>query len=257
MQEFPSDGVRIAYLDRSPAAGAPQRERPVLLIHGFASHTDMNWVATSWVTHLAAAGYRVISIDNRGHGLSEKVYDGAAYSARLMAEDARRLLDHLEIRRAHVIGYSMGARIAAFLAIQHPELVDHVVFGGLGHAMVERMAGTEEIATGLLAPTLREVEDPVARTFRVFAEQTKSDRKALAAAIRGARDAVPREALAGLHCPVLVACGSEDRISGSAEELARLIPGARAFVIEGREHMKAVGDRTFKAAVLKFLEDVG
>ncbi len=254
VQEFSSDDVRIAYLDRPPAAGTPGRSCPVLLIHGFASHTDMNWVATGWVTHLAASGYRVISIDNRGHGRSEKLHDPRAYSARIMAEDACRLLDHLRVERAHVIGYSMGARIAALLAIGHASRVDHVVLGGLGLAMVEGMKGTDEIAVGLVAPALSEVRDPVARTFRVFAEQTQSDRTALAAAIRGAREAVPREDLARLRCRVLVACGSEDTISGSAEGLARIIPGATAFVIEGREHMKAVGDRTFKEAVVRFLE---
>ena len=142
MLEFLSDGIKIAYLDRLPAAGAPPRDRPVLLIHGFASHTDMNWVSTGWVSHLAEAGYRVISIDNRGHGRSGKPHDSEAYSAGIMAEDARRLLDHLGVPRAHVIGYSMGARIAALLAVGHPELVDHLVLGGLGLALVEGMAAT-------------------------------------------------------------------------------------------------------------------
>ncbi len=110
MQFFDSDGVRIAYIDFAPASGAGD---PVLLVHGFASNHAVNWVNTMWVKTLTRAGYRVIALDNRGHGQSEKLYEPAAYTPAVMAEDARRLLDHLGIERADVMGYSMGARIAA------------------------------------------------------------------------------------------------------------------------------------------------
>ena len=105
---------------------------PILLIHGFASNISMNWISPGWADVLTKAGYRVIAYDNRGHGHSAKLYDLEQYGAPLMAEDARRLLDHLQIKRAHVMGYSMGARIAAFLAIARPERVARIVFGGLG-----------------------------------------------------------------------------------------------------------------------------
>lgn len=248
MRTFSSDGVEIAYLESGAPAGPP-----VLLIHGFASNIDMNWGSTGWIKELGAAGYRVVAIDNRGHGRSEKLYDTGSYSGPIMAEDACRLLDHLAIPRAHVIGYSMGARIAAFLALRHPRRVASLVFGGLGINMVRGMAGTGPIAHALEAASIAEVKNATARTFRAFAEQTKSDLKALATCIRSVRDPITREALAGLTCPVLVAVGSEDVVGGSAEDLAALIPGARSLVIEGREHMKAVGDRTFKAAVIAFL----
>lgn len=253
MPVFRFEGIEIAYIDEGPRE---QRALPVLLIHGFASNIDMNWVSTGWVKDLTAAGYRVVALDNRGHGKSQKLYDLDSYGAPIMAEDARRLLDHLGIGAAHVIGYSMGARIAAFLATRHPGRVRSLVFGGLGINMVRGMAGTGPIAHALEAATIEDVKNPTARTFRAFAEQTKSDLKALAACIRSARDPITREAIAAIQCPVLVAVGSLDVIGGSAEDLARLIPGAEAFVIEGREHMKAVGDRTFKAAVLDFLERV-
>src|SRR5688572_7403274 len=112
MNTFDSDGVTIAYLDEGEGA-------PILLIHGFASNIQVNWVMTGWVDTLKRAGFRVIAIDNRGHGTSEKLYDTAVYGAAMMAEDARRLLDHLGIQRADVMGYSMGARIAAFLTLAH------------------------------------------------------------------------------------------------------------------------------------------
>jgi pimeloyl-ACP methyl ester carboxylesterase len=248
---FLSDAVRLAYLDEASAA---PRALPVLLIHGFASNVEMNWVATSWVRDLAGAGYRVVAIDNRGHGMSEKLYVPEAYGREIMAEDARRLLDHLGIRQAHVIGYSMGARIAATLALAHPDRVARLVLGGLGHNMVRAMAGTGPIAQALLAPSIDDVVNPTARTFRAFAEQTNSDLKALAVCVRQIRDPVAREEIARISCPTLVAVGTNDVIAGPAHILADLIPGAQTFEIVGRDHMKAVGDRSFKAAVFEFFE---
>jgi len=257
LEEFPflpsfvSDGVTLAYLDERRDVTRPL---PVLLIHGFASNIDMNWVATGWVKDLTAAGYRVIAIDNRGHGQSEKLYEPSAYSRQIMAEDAHRLLDHLSIPKAHVVGYSMGARIAATLALAHPERIGRLVLGGLGHNMIRAMAGTGPIAQALLAPSIDDVTNATARTFRAFAEQTKSDLKALAVCVRQIRDPVPREAVATLRVPTLVAVGSNDVIAGPPGILADLIPGAEVFEIAGRDHMKAVGDSRFKRAVLAFLE---
>jgi pimeloyl-ACP methyl ester carboxylesterase len=250
MKTFVSDGVTLAYFDENP--DRPDAE-PVLLIHGFASNALVNWVDTGWLAELTHAGYRVIAFDNRGHGQSEKLYDVENYGAPLMAEDVRRLLDHLSIPRAHVMGYSMGARIAAFLALAHADRVQSLVFGGLGINMVRGMAGTGPIAHALEAASADDVKSQAAKTFRVFAEQTKSDLKALAACIRSARAPITAEAVGTISAPVLVAVGENDVIGGSATALAELIPGAEAFVIEGREHMKAVGDRSFKGAVLDFL----
>lgn len=250
MRTFVSDGVTLAYFDENKDQSDAE---PVLLIHGFASTASVNWVDTGWLAELARAGYRVIAFDNRGHGQSEKLYGIEDYGAPLMAEDARRLLDHLSIPRAHVIGYSMGARIAAFLALAHAERIQSLVFGGLGINMVRGMAGTGPIAHALEATSVDDVKSQAAKTFRVFAEQTKSDLKALAACIRSARAPITAEAVGTISAPVLVAVGENDVVGGSATALAALIPGAEAFVIEGREHMKAVGDPTFKAAVLDFL----
>jgi pimeloyl-ACP methyl ester carboxylesterase len=170
-----------------------------------------------------------------------------------MAEDARRLLDHLGISRADVMGYSMGARITAFLSLAHPGRVRSAIFGGLGGNMIRPMAGTGPIAAALEASSIDEVKNPTARTFRAFAERTHSDLKALAACIRGSRDPITREMVASLACPVLVATGTDDVIGGQAEELAALIPGAQALPIPRRDHMLAVGDRVYKEGVLAFL----
>lgn len=245
MKRFDSDGVEIAYLDEGEGP-------PTLLIHGFASNARVNWVSTSWVGDLVAAGRRVVAFDNRGHGESGKPHDPAAYPAPVMAEDARRLLDHLGIGKADVLGYSMGARIAAFLALAHPERVRSVVFSGLGEGMVKGVGKAEPIAAALLADSPDAIADDDARAFRTFADKTGSDREALAACILSARQRITPAELATLSTPVLVAVGSEDAIAGSAEALAALIPGAEAFVIPGRDHMLAVGDKRHKAAVLDF-----
>jgi len=246
MQRFQHGDVELAFIDEGEG-------EPIVLVHGFASTAAVNWVNPSWVATLKRAGRRVIAFDNRGHGQSTKLYDPAAYHTALMAEDVRALVDHLNIERADVMGYSMGARITAFLALAHPARVRSATFGGLGINLVEGQALPPSVADAMEAPTLADVQDPFGRTFRAFADQTKSDRKALAACIRGSRQTLSREEVATIRVPVLIAVGSKDFVAGSPHELAALIPGAQALEIPGRDHMLAVGDRVFKEGLLAFL----
>jgi pimeloyl-ACP methyl ester carboxylesterase len=246
MPSFDSDGVSLFYVDEGEG-------EPILLIHGFASNIAANWQDTGWVDTLTGAGRRVVAFDNRGHGRSEKLYEPERYGAPIMAEDARRLLDHLGIERADVMGYSMGARIAAFLVLDHPQRVRSVVFGGLGINMVRGMVGSGPLAKALEAKSIDDVTNDTARSFRAFAEATRSDLAALAACMRGPREKVTAERLAGIAVPTLVAVGTADVIGGSGAELAQLIPGASLLDIEGRDHMRAVGDARFKQGVLDFL----
>ena len=140
-----------------------------------------------WVETLTEAGRRVIAFDNRGHGQSEKLYAPADYHLDLMTRDAANLLAHLGIERADVMGYSMGARIASFLALAEPSLVRSLILGGLGDRLVRDGGLPETIAEAMEAPSLDSLVDPTQRLFRGFAEQTKSDRAALAACVRGSR----------------------------------------------------------------------
>jgi pimeloyl-ACP methyl ester carboxylesterase len=254
MQTFSSDGVSIAFVDEGPNGGPHAgKADPVLLIHGFASSVRYNWRESGWIALLVGNGLRVIAMDNRGHGESEKLYDPVRYTSVQMAEDARRLLDHLGIARADVMGYSMGARISAFLTLAHPDRVRSVVFAGLAGNMVRPMAGTGPIAHALEAASIDDVTNPTARTFRAFADRTGSDGRALAACIRGAREPLTRDAVARIGCPVLVVAGGDDVIAGPADDLARLIPGARALTVPRRDHMRTVGDRVYMDGVLDFL----
>ena len=250
-QSFHSGDVEIAYIDSGPLTGVDGQT--ILLIHGFASNLAVNWVGTGWVDTLVQNGFRVIAIDNRGHGKSEKLYDKVLYGAPIMAEDARLLLDHLKIGRADVMGYSMGARVAAFMALEYPQMVATVIFGGLGIGMVEGVGDWDPIADALLAPDPATITQPRAQMFRAFADQTRSDRKALAACIESSRELIAPEKMAQITQPALIAVGTTDDIAGAPGPLADLMPNATAFSIEGRDHMQSVGDRTFKARALEFL----
>jgi len=246
MPSFKNGEVEIAFLDEGEGDS-------VVLVHGFASTKEINWVNPSWVTTLTQAGRRVVALDNRGHGESSKLYDPAAYHSATMADDVRALMDYLGLARADVMGYSMGARVCAYFAVSRPERVRSMIFGGLGIRLVEGVGLSDSIALALEAPSLDDVSDSTDHMFRAFAEQTKSDRKALAACIRGSRQTLSRAQVGGFTMPVLIAVGTKDPVAGSAQALAALIPGAKALDLPGRDHMLAVGDKIFKAGVLDFL----
>jgi pimeloyl-ACP methyl ester carboxylesterase len=246
MQHFDSNGIDIAFTDEGEG-------RPVLLIHGFGSNSNVNWRATEWINRLRLAGFRVIALDNRGHGQSEKLYAPEDYHPSLMAGDAAGLLDHLGIPHAAVIGYSMGGRIAAFLCVEHPVRVEAAVLGGIGMSLVNGRGGEETIAAALLASDPESLTDASGRTYRKFADQTKSDLRALAACIVGqARNLTPAQ-LATIHVPVLVAVGTRDATAGSAEALAALMQEGEVLAIPDRDHMLATGDKVFKEGAIDFL----
>ena len=254
MLSFLSGAVRLAYWDFPAETGADiVAKTPIVLVHGFASNHVVNWVNTQWVKVLARAGRRVVALDNRGHGQSEKLYDPQDYHANIMATDVRNLLNHLNIQHADLMGYSMGARISAHFNLLFPDRVRATLLGGLGIHLVEGVGLPLGIADAMEAPSAAQLTDPMQRMFRLFAEQTGSDLRALAACIRGSRQTLTPAEAAQLKGPVHIAVGSQDEVAGDPHRLAALIPGAVAFSIEGRDHNLAVGDRTHKEAVLAFL----
>ena len=252
LKHFSSAGVDIAFIDAKPQ-GRDLNE-PILLIHGFASNHRINWVGPRWVETLTGSGRRVVAFDNRGHGQSEKLYAPADYRADLMTRDAANLLAHLGIERADVMGYSMGARIASFLALSRPNLVRSLILGGLGHRLVRDAGLAEAIAEAMEAPSVDRLAEPMQRLFRAFADQTKSDRAALAACVRGSRRSLTPAEVARITQPTLVAVGERDAIAGDPSQLVALLPRAEALSIPGRDHNLAVGDKAFKAGALDFLD---
>src|SRR5256885_17238037 len=125
--EFVSDGVRLNYELHGPDDG-----RPIVLVHGFASHYRLNWVGTRWQETLSAAGFRIMGLDCRGHGESDKPHEPSAYRPEVMAADVRRLLDHLQVRTADYLGFSMGARIGLQAVLDFPERPPAAALAGLG-----------------------------------------------------------------------------------------------------------------------------
>jgi pimeloyl-ACP methyl ester carboxylesterase len=247
MPSFHNGAVEIAYLDEGEGD-------PILLVHGFASSKNVNWVYPTWVSDLKKAGRRVIALDNRGHGDSAKLYDAAQYEIAIMADDVIALMDHLAIARADVMGYSLGSRMTAVLAQKAPQRLRSAILGGIGIGLIEGGGPGENVALALEAPSLEDVADPVGRTFRAFADQTRSDRRALAACLRGSRRLMTREEAAGITgVPVLIAVGTADEIAGSAHALGGIIPGSQVLDIPNRDHMRAVGDKVYKSGVTDFL----
>jgi pimeloyl-ACP methyl ester carboxylesterase len=253
LHSFVHDGLKLAYADVSHAGA---HNTPVLLIHGFASSIAVNWQQPGWFKTLGDAGYRVIAIENRGHGHSDKPREIDAYDTMKMAADARALLDHLGIERAFIQGYSMGARISAFLSTVASERFLGMALGGLGIHLIDGVGLPIGIAEALERHDPENITDPMQKMFRTFAERNKQDLLALAACIRGSRQDLSREAVGTIKIPTLVAVGTNDPVAGSPHPLVALMPHARAFDIEGRDHNLAVGDRTHRAAVLAFYEEL-
>ena len=254
MPQFTSDGLDLAYDDFGPR----DARKAVVLVHGFSANKYENWKRMGWYDAIAAKGMRGLALDNRGHGESAKLYEPTQYSIPTMAGDVLALMDHLAIPQADIMGYSMGGRMTAWLALNEPQRLRSAILGGIGiGGLIEGTGPGENVAQALEAPSLDDVTDPVGRTFRAFADQTRSDRKALAACLRGTRDLMTKEEAARIDVPVLIAVGSTDDVAGSASALGAIIPGSEVLDIPGRDHMRAVGDKVYKTGVLDFLSRRG
>ena len=171
-----------------------------------------------------------------------------------MGADVTRLMDHLGIERAVLIGYSMGASIAIELMLSHPERWRAIVLGGIAYDDgLEDKADRDAIAEAYRADDPATIKSPVAKAYRRFAESMPNDLKALAALIEAERSPFDPAKLAAVQTPVLIVVGTNDNAIGDPKPLAKIIPGARLVMLEGRDHMTAPGDPRFKKAVLDFL----
>jgi pimeloyl-ACP methyl ester carboxylesterase len=240
------DGTRIAYAERG--AGPD-----VLLLHGFAADLDLNWGRPGVIDALAAAGRRVIATDARGHGRSDKPHDPDAYAGDMMVRDAQVVLDQLGVEQVDVVGYSMGAMVAARLVPVEPR-TRALVLGGVGATVTPPRTGgsrTETVAAALLADDPTSIENGAARGFRAFADFTGADRKALAALSRSSalRFDVRFEAIT---VPTLVLVGAGDTLISSPSELAGKLPSARMVTVTG-DHLGAPYDPRFAQAIVDFL----
>lgn len=249
MPEFVSDGLTIAYDDIGPREG-----RPVVLVHGFASNRKENWQRLGWYGAFERKRIRCVALDCRGHGESAKPHDPAAYTRDAMAGDIIALLDHLEVPRADLMGYSMGARLALTAAITAPERFPLLILGGIGAGQFETHLRTDAMAEAMETSDPDLIESPLLRSFRSFADEQGEDRLALAALSRAQDTPFERSMLSALTMPVLVVAGARDELAGDPEELARAVPDGRAVALPGCDHFSAIPHALFKAAVFDFLD---
>jgi pimeloyl-ACP methyl ester carboxylesterase len=244
--QFESDGVSLHYELHGQSTGSP-----VVLVHGYASDYTLNWVGTRWQETLTTEGYRVVGLDCRGHGRSDKPHDPTAYALETMAADVGRLLDHLEIKTADYIGYSMGARIGLQAMLDHGNRLRRAVLGGVGWGGA--FHESENIARAMRGEP---ASSAVAKSFYEFAAaRPTNDLEALAACILGPQPDLSARRLNAINIPVLVVVGELDDIVGKVDKLVENIPHARLVTVAGRNHMSAVPAREFKQAALEFLAE--
>ena len=254
MASFRSGALTLAYDDIAPP-GASIGE--ILLVHGFASNRIENWRRLGWYSAFERAGYRLIALDLRGHGESEKPHDPAAYGRAQMAGDVVSLMDHLGLRRVGLMGYSLGAHLALATALAIPNRLDHLILGGVGGRMLEPPAAPSPgmtLAQALLSENPDAITDPIQKGFRRFAEAQGEDRQALAACAQGLGPQTGRDALANLNVQTLIVAGARDDLAGNPDVLAAAIPDAKAVTLAGCDHLSAIPHALFMAAVFDFLE---
>jgi pimeloyl-ACP methyl ester carboxylesterase len=224
-EEFRSNGVRIHYVDEG--AGPP-----VLLIHGFGASLETNWRLPGTIDILKRNGFRVIALDNRGHGRSDKPTRVEDYGLEMVG-DAVRLLDHLGIEKADVVGYSMGGMIAMKLMSMHPERVNRVVVGGFGW-LREGSRGAEFLARTTV----------MARTVSAAACRRSWPTLALSA-----------DQVSAISPPFLVLVGDDDRIVRReyVVPLLKVRPATRVQYVPGAGHIRCVAQDEFKRGIVTFL----
>ncbi|MCS5736344.1 alpha/beta fold hydrolase [Herbiconiux daphne] len=243
-----SGGVRIAFETFGDASAVP-----VLLVHGFASNRDGNWLRAGWARPLTDAGYHGVAVDLRGHGESDRPRSIAAYGPGRLQADLLAVLDALAVPSAHVLGYSLGARLAWELAVAHPARVRSLVVGGLpvagsfagydvaqARAAVERAIETEDAAT--------------ARYLAMMTAMPGNDPRALLRLAEAARRRAFRPLAPMPGQPTLIVAGTDDDLAADSEALAAAVPHAEFVPLPGRNHLDAITSRVFKTAVVEFLD---
>jgi pimeloyl-ACP methyl ester carboxylesterase len=229
---------------------------PIVLVHGFASNLKGNWVDTGWVKTLRPAR-RVVALDCRGFGQSDKPHDAAAYEGDKMPQDVLNLMDHLGIEKTDLFGYSMGAFISAALMARHRDRFTSVIMGGVGNVFAGPPAERNRaIADALLAEDPSQITDLTGKLFRAFAElDPNNDLKALAACCGHVGDPIRPADYTGLDIPVLVVNGGNDAVAANVSQTAAGIPGAKLIMIPDTDHLTVVPDQRFKDAVVAFLKE--
>ena len=258
---FESGGVRIHYTDEGGRDG-----EPVILIHGYAANADINWRLPRITAMLRNAGYRVIAMDDRGHGLSGKPHDREQYGME-MVRDVVRLMDHLEIERAHVAGYSMGGFITLKLLATYPDRLLSAAVCGAGWSTVDspKVRVLTELVASLereqdFGPLLAALEpDGTPSAVKEWAMNTGialvNDVAALSAVAPSMLEwVVTEEQLRANTVPALVIVGDRDPLAEAARNLDGVLANAEVVYVAGGDHATTVGKRQFRDALRRHLD---
>jgi pimeloyl-ACP methyl ester carboxylesterase len=259
MPFFENEGVKIHY---EIEGNGPD----LIMIHGFAANIEINWRLTNWIKTLKDSN-RLILIDCRGHGKSDKATDAAQYGKKMM-NDIVKLMDHLSIEKANFFGYSMGGSITFGLLLHEPNRVKSVVLGGFIPSQISREQleqSNKPMINAFSAESVEKVKDPLARQFRKFAESTGANLKTLIAVMEGFALDVDeiftsfsemKLKFKKIKVPVLSVVGSDDALTTNKTLVAELIPGACHFQIQGKDHISILPDPKFHMVVKAFLKFV-
>jgi pimeloyl-ACP methyl ester carboxylesterase len=257
MPEFlTDDGCRIVYdlFDDD----ADERLAPVVLHHGFGADANINWVRPGVLDALIDTGRFVVTFDARGHGRSEKLPDPARYGTARLARDVELLADHLGLHAYDLVGYSMGAGVAATVAAGDRR-VRRLVLGGVGGALVDARLRAEQhermrgLFDQLQAGDDSAVAEAVGGLFRSAASANPADHAALLAVLQAPMpDGGPD--VGAITAPTLLLVGADDPLAGEPEVLAAAIPGARLEIVAG-DHLRALAAPAFRAELVRFLSD--
>ena len=262
MPFFNNDGIKIYYEVEGEGP-------PVILIHGFAASLEGNWKQTKWV-NILKDNYKVILLDCRGHGKSDKPLDPAQYGTQ-MTDDIVKLLDHLSIEKANFFGYSMGSSLTLDLLLSKQELFISAILGGftIQFPNDEQKSATQQRVNDMieaLKANIDDIKSPAAlrirRIFSAYKDFDLQNLDALAAVLKGGFLKVPtqitdqtKEALKNIKVPILTVLGSDD-FPGDKTIIAQIVPDACHFQIQGRDHISVVPDPKFHMMVKAFLDYV-
>jgi pimeloyl-ACP methyl ester carboxylesterase len=267
MPFFDNDGVKIYYEIEGEGP-------PVIMLHGFAANIESNWKSANWVDYLKY-DYKLILVDCRGHGKSDKPKDAAQYGEKIN-EDIVKLLDHLSIKKANFFGYSMGARITTDILLENQELFISAIIGGfplhyskkrtklIGKVMMKKWI------KGLKKANLDDIKNKAALRFRKviseYADSHLQDLEALVYVLEGdiqrpdgilPTNPERKEALKKVNVPVMTVFGADDSIVKRSKSIgAQLVPDSCYFQIEGKDHITVVADPKFHMVVKAFLDYV-
>ncbi|SJN20406.1 Hydrolase, alpha/beta hydrolase fold family [Microbacterium esteraromaticum] len=226
----------------------------VAVVHGFASSTRDTWVLTGWARMLEQEGYRVLGIDLRGHGASEKPHDASGYTVRNLASDIETVLDTFLIDELFYVGYSLGARVGWEVARDLGDRIPRAVLGGVPDGIPLEHLEIDQVRRYIADGT--PVTDERTRSYIALTERVPgNDFEALLGLACGLRDSglIDPDPASAPPQPVLFATGAEDAVLEGSRHLASAAPQSTFFEIPGRHHFNAPGSKDFRMAALEFL----